>query len=121
MGRVLMSIVEDTCGKHDTFCGASNEKNEYARYGMAEFRPYPNARDDFFWRWRNTGWSQRRHAEYQICSNMFESSQMERRRLFRTVPRRRFRELRANEHPGGGGEYAARSDARPKYICTPCD
>jgi uncharacterized protein len=48
MGRVLMSIVEDTCGNHDAFCGASNEKSNQKKYGRGEnYGPYPNARDRF--------------------------------------------------------------------------
>ncbi|HEX8915219.1 MAG TPA: urea amidolyase associated protein UAAP1 [Humisphaera sp.] len=48
MGRVLMSIVEDTCGQHDTFCGASNAKTNAAKYGAGEnYSPFPNARDRF--------------------------------------------------------------------------
>src|SRR5262245_6851512 len=33
MGRALMSITKDTCGQHDTFCGASNEKSNAHKYG----------------------------------------------------------------------------------------
>ncbi len=48
MGRVLMSITQDTCGKHDTFCGASNEKSNAKKYGHGEnYSPQPNARDRF--------------------------------------------------------------------------
>jgi uncharacterized protein len=48
MGRVLMSITEDTCGNHDTFGGCSNERTHTARYGAgANHSPYPNARDRF--------------------------------------------------------------------------
>jgi urea carboxylase-associated protein 2 len=48
MGRVLMSIVDDTCGKHDTFCGASNEKTNAKMYGQGgNYSPFPNARDRF--------------------------------------------------------------------------
>lgn len=48
MGRVLMSIVEDTCQQHDTFCGASNAKTNFARYGSGDnFTPTPSARDRF--------------------------------------------------------------------------
>lgn len=48
MGRALMSIMKDTCGKHDTFCGASNEKTNAARYGAGvNYGPSPNARDRF--------------------------------------------------------------------------
>ncbi len=34
MGRVLMSIVEDTAGTHDPFCGPSNERSNARRYGQ---------------------------------------------------------------------------------------
>jgi urea carboxylase-associated protein 2 len=48
MGRVLMSIVEDTCGKHDLFCGASNAKTNAAKYASGDnYGPHPNARDRF--------------------------------------------------------------------------
>lgn len=48
MGRVLMSIVDDTCEKHDTFCGASNAKTNAAKYGIGEnFSAQPNGRDRF--------------------------------------------------------------------------
>jgi uncharacterized protein len=44
MGRVLCSIVEDTCGWHDTLCGLSNGAIVSSRYGH---RPYGRARNDF--------------------------------------------------------------------------
>ena len=48
MGRVMASITEDTCGKHDTICGASNEKQNAKKYGIgANYSAYPNARDRF--------------------------------------------------------------------------
>jgi urea carboxylase-associated protein 2 len=48
MGRVLMSFVEDTCGRHDTFCGGSSEKSNARKYGAgANHDPFPNARDRF--------------------------------------------------------------------------
>ncbi len=48
MGRVLMSVARDTCGKHDTFCGASNEATNARKYGRGENHgPQPNARDRF--------------------------------------------------------------------------
>lgn len=48
MGRVLMSITQDTCGQHDTFCGGSNEKANARKYGQgANYSPSPNARDRF--------------------------------------------------------------------------
>ena len=33
MGRVLMSLVEDTAGTHDTFSGTSNAYSNAAKYG----------------------------------------------------------------------------------------
>jgi uncharacterized protein len=46
MGRVLMSVLEDTAASHDAFCGASNERTNLQRYGSsANCGPYPNARD----------------------------------------------------------------------------
>lgn len=48
MGRALMSITQDTSGRHDVFCGASNEKSNARKYGHGEnFSPFPNARDRF--------------------------------------------------------------------------
>ncbi|MDJ0785264.1 MAG: urea carboxylase-associated family protein [Myxococcota bacterium] len=48
MGRVLLSILEDGCGHHDTFCGASSERSNAARYGHGgNHGPHPNARDRF--------------------------------------------------------------------------
>jgi urea carboxylase-associated protein 2 len=48
MGRVLMSITEDTCGNHDTFCGASTAKSNAAKYGHgAAWGSQPAARDRF--------------------------------------------------------------------------
>jgi uncharacterized protein len=48
MGRVLLSIVEDTAGTHDTFCGASNAASNARRYGDGgNWGGHPNARDRF--------------------------------------------------------------------------
>lgn len=48
MGRVLMSIVRDTSGRHDTFAGCSNERLNVAKYGEgANHSRCPNARDRF--------------------------------------------------------------------------
>ena len=46
MGRVLMSLVEDTAGTHDGFCGASNLASNARRYGDGfNHGAHPNARD----------------------------------------------------------------------------
>jgi urea carboxylase-associated protein 2 len=48
MGRALMSIVEDTCGNHDTFCGASNPTTNATKYGTGgNYTPHPNGRERF--------------------------------------------------------------------------
>lgn len=48
MGRVMASILEDTAGTHDTFCGASNEASNARHYGDGKnYGAHPNARDRF--------------------------------------------------------------------------
>jgi len=48
MGRSLMSIIADTCGRHDTFCGASNPNTNTEKYGAGfNYTPFPNARERF--------------------------------------------------------------------------
>jgi urea carboxylase-associated protein 2 len=48
MGRVLASVVEDTAGSHDTFCGPSNRADNAARYGDGSAHgPTPSGRDRF--------------------------------------------------------------------------
>jgi len=46
MGRVLMSILEDSAGTHDTFCGVSNAGRNLMKYGEGRNSgAYPNGRD----------------------------------------------------------------------------
>lgn len=48
MGRVLLTLLEDTAGTHDAFCGASSEAANAGKYGHgANYGPHPNARDRF--------------------------------------------------------------------------
>jgi len=42
MGRVLCSIVADTCGWHDTYCGVSNAAMVAARFGETRFQEQRN-------------------------------------------------------------------------------
>lgn len=44
LGNVLMTIVEDTCGFHDTIGGCCSDESNGARYGV---RGEPNCRDNF--------------------------------------------------------------------------
>jgi urea carboxylase-associated protein 2 len=43
MGRILMSIAEDSCGWHDTMCGVSNATMVRERYGEARYQEHRNA------------------------------------------------------------------------------
>ena len=43
MGRVLMSITEDSCGWHDTICGLSNAQMIHEKYGEGRFEELRNA------------------------------------------------------------------------------
>ncbi|MBX3313927.1 MAG: DUF1989 domain-containing protein [Actinobacteria bacterium] len=46
MGRVLATIVDDTSGRHDTFCGTSTRAANERRYGSGGVHgPHPNGRD----------------------------------------------------------------------------
>ncbi len=46
MGRVLMSVLEDTSARHDALCGASTPASNAARYGDgAVHGPHPSARE----------------------------------------------------------------------------
>ncbi len=43
MGRILMSVVEDSCGWHDTISGVSNAGMVRERYGEARYQEHRNA------------------------------------------------------------------------------
>ena len=52
MGRVLASIIDDSCRWHDTLCGMSNASQVEAKYGKAAYQQsrnemHRNARDSF--------------------------------------------------------------------------
>lgn len=52
MGRVLASVIEDSCGWHDTVCGMSNAAMVEKKYGLANYQQarnamHRNARDSF--------------------------------------------------------------------------
>ncbi len=70
MGRVLMSIVEDTAGTHDAFCGATNEKSNTRKYGSgANWGTFPNARDRFLLAAAKFGMGRR---DIHPCVNWFK-------------------------------------------------
>ena len=43
MGRILVSIIADTCGWHDTVCGASDAALVREKYGQARYQEHRNA------------------------------------------------------------------------------
>ena len=48
MGRVLMSVIEDNAGTHDTLCGASTARSNAEKYGAGDnWSAHPSARDRF--------------------------------------------------------------------------
>lgn len=70
MGKVLMSILEDTSGRHDAFCGASNAASNAARYGDgANWGPHPNARDRFLLATAKFGLGRK---DIHACMNWFK-------------------------------------------------
>lgn len=44
LGQKLFTVIEDTCGYHDTIGGCCSEESNYVRYGV---RNTPNCRDNF--------------------------------------------------------------------------
>ena len=44
MGNVLFTVIEDTCGRHDTIGGCCSRESNRVRYGVMEG---PNCRDNF--------------------------------------------------------------------------
>ncbi len=52
MGRILCSIIEDSCGWHDTLCGATDARLTAEKYGPSSYQKHRNAylhngRDNF--------------------------------------------------------------------------
>jgi uncharacterized protein len=46
MGRILLTVIEDTSGRHDALCGGSNRADNERRYGAGSVgSSSPNARD----------------------------------------------------------------------------
>lgn len=71
MGRVLASILEDTAGTHDAFCGASNASTNARKYGDGEnYGSHPSARDRFLLGAAKFGLGRR---DVHPCINLFKS------------------------------------------------
>lgn len=72
MGRVMMSMVEDTAGTHDAFCGTSNAATNAAKYGDgSNSGPYPNGRDRFLLGAAKHGLQRR---DVHPCINLFKAA-----------------------------------------------
>lgn len=75
MGRVLMSIVEDGAGTHDTFCGTSNAATNAAKYGNgANSGPFPNGRDRLLLGAAKHGL---RRRDVHPCVTLFKATRIE--------------------------------------------
>jgi urea carboxylase-associated protein 2 len=74
MGRVMASLVEDTAGTHDTFCGASNAASNARKYGHgANWGPHPNARDRFLLGVAKHGLGRK---DVHPCVNLFKGARI---------------------------------------------
>jgi len=75
MGRVLMSIEEDTAATHDCFSGTSNAATNGAKYGDGtNSGPHPNGRDRFALGVAKHGLTRR---DVHPCINLFKGTKIE--------------------------------------------
>jgi urea carboxylase-associated protein 2 len=75
MGRVLMSILQDDAGTHDTFCGTSNAATNQAKYGEGRNSgTFPNGRDRLLLGSSKHGLSRR---DVHPCVNLFKGTRIE--------------------------------------------
>lgn len=75
MGRVLMSIVEDTAETHDAFSGTSNAATNEAKYGEGRNSgAYPNGRDRLILGAAKHGLLRR---DVHPCVNLFKGTRIE--------------------------------------------
>ena len=75
MGRVLMSILEDGAGTHDSFCGTSNVATNASKYGDGRNSgPYPSGRDRFLLGVAKHGLQRR---DVHPCVNLFKGVRIE--------------------------------------------
>jgi len=75
MGRVLMSILEDDAGTHDSFCGASNAATNAAKYGNGNNSgPFPSGRDRFLLGVAKQGLQRR---DVHPCVTLFKGARIE--------------------------------------------
>ena len=75
MGRVLMSIVQDDAGTHDSFCGTSNAATNAAKYGNgSNSGPCPSGRDRFLLGVAKHGLQRR---DVHPCVTLFKGARIE--------------------------------------------
>ncbi|WP_285017657.1 urea amidolyase associated protein UAAP1 [Novosphingobium sp. fls2-241-R2A-195] len=75
MGRVMMSIVEDSAGTHDTFCGTSNPAINLAKYGEGRNSgAFPSGRDRFLLGAAKHGLGRR---DVHPCVTLFKGARIE--------------------------------------------
>ncbi|NBB25792.1 DUF1989 domain-containing protein [Porphyrobacter sp. SLTP] len=75
MGRVMMSLVEDDAGTHDTFCGVSNAASNLRKYGEGRNSgAYPNGRDRLILGAAKHGLTRR---DVHPCVNLFKGTRIE--------------------------------------------
>jgi urea carboxylase-associated protein 2 len=75
MGKVLLSVLDDTAGTHDAFCGASNQATNARRYQTGDnWGPHPNARDRFGLALAKFGLGRR---DIHPCINWFKGVRVE--------------------------------------------
>jgi len=75
MGRVLMSMVQDDAGTHDSFCGTSNAATNAAKYGDgSNSGPYPSGRDRFLLGVAKHGLQRR---DVHPCVTLFKGARIE--------------------------------------------
>jgi urea carboxylase-associated protein 2 len=75
MGRVLMSILEDSAGTHDCFSGTSNAVGNTAKYGEGRNSgPCPNGRDRFLLGAAKHGLQRR---DVHPCVTLFKGARIE--------------------------------------------
>jgi uncharacterized protein len=88
MGRILFSIVDDTCGWHDTISGLSNAETVKARYGVKTFQDarndfYKNAQDSILVELGKHGLGER---EVSSCINFFSKVVVDEHGTMKFVP-----------------------------------
>ena len=75
MGRVMMSIVADDAGTHDTFCGTSNAASNARKYGEGRNSgAFPNGRDRLILGAAKHGLTRR---DVHPCVNLFKGTKIE--------------------------------------------